>query len=84
MQAPDPYPSRAIPLRALEEDDYVEAVSARIPEQHLHHISSMHQPTYRTERSLHSNLVSPIYIVQYYDIQMCVQRKGPCPIFTRC
>lgn len=28
VQAADPYPSRAIPLRALEEDDYVEAVSA--------------------------------------------------------
>lgn len=67
MQAPDPYPSRAIPLRALEEDDYVEAVSAMIPEQHLHHISSMHQPTYRqdTGRSLHSNLVSIIYILIY-------------------
>ena len=30
VKAPDPYPSRAIPLRALEEDDYVEAVSALI------------------------------------------------------
>eukprot|EP00438_Fugacium_kawagutii_P007860 Skav210125 [mRNA] locus=scaffold2194:318535:320046:+ [translate_table: standard] len=31
VKAPDPYPSsKAIPLRALEEDDYVEAVSALI------------------------------------------------------
>jgi len=30
VKAADPYPSRAIPLRALEEDDYVEAVSALI------------------------------------------------------
>ena len=29
FQAADPYPSRATPLKALEEDDYVEAVSAR-------------------------------------------------------
>ncbi len=62
MQAPDPYPSRAIPLRALEEDDYVEAVSAMIPEQDLHRSSAMHQPTYRTWRSLHSTRISIFYV----------------------